>query len=170
MARQALFPETVLDGPPLDTRSLSAADDINDTEMGGEFSSLSDGMEMNELLENLAGWNNDSFDTNASSDDDTTNNDETASSLSYGEGETDQLGEELQEWRRAHADSPYESWSDERKQSLMVRFVSSRILLCCITDSRQTRKVETEGHPQSSLPDSPHKSIPTHHLTLSLKY
>ena len=130
MARQALFPETVLDGPPLDTRSVSAVDDIDNTEMGGEFSSLSDGMEMNELLENLAGWKNDSYDTSASSDYDTTSNDETSSSVSYGGGETDRLGEELQEWRRAHADSPYESWSDERKQSLMVRFVSCRILLC----------------------------------------
>mmetsp|Transcript_11448 Transcript_11448/g.27330 ORF Transcript_11448/g.27330 Transcript_11448/m.27330 type:complete len:745 (+) Transcript_11448:56-2290(+) len=128
MARQALFPETVLDSPSLDTLSSSITDDIDDTEMGGEFSSSSEEMEMNELLENLASWDNDSLDTNASSDHDIMNNNETSSSLSHGGGETDQLAEELQEWRRAHADSPYDSWSDERKQSLMVwieNFVSS---------------------------------------------
>ena len=141
MARQALFPETVLDGPRLDTLSSSSADDIDDAEIGREFSSspddneMTDDIEMNELLANLASWNNDSVDTNASSDYDITSNNETASSslLSSGGGETDQLAEELQEWRRAHAESPYESWFDERKQSLMVRFfLSCRTLLCCV--------------------------------------
>ena len=131
MARQALFPETALDGQRFNTLTSSSDDDIDDMTMNNETSTQSD-PEMNELLNSLAGWGWDSSDTTALPDDSIDNEGkdqyfQSDSSSSDGGAETIRFAEELNEWRKAHVESPYETWSDERKRSMMVRIYA----VCC---------------------------------------
>lgn len=107
MARQALFPETILDAP------MEAKEAVKDMVEASE--EIED--DLDALLANLAGWT-----APDSGDDDVKESSKNAESFL---GDThsaseQELAEELQAWRIQHAEKPYDSWDDEQKQSFML--------------------------------------------------
>eukprot|EP00934_Nitzschia_sp_Nitz4_P009095 Nitzschia sp. Nitz4//scaffold40_size135432//90735//92741//NITZ4_003254-RA/size135432-snap-gene-0.131-mRNA-1//-1//CDS//3329551249//9085//frame0 len=98
MARQALFPETILD------ENVSALEQAEDApEEGGD----KDGMaELDEILSTLGGWGDDK--------------DQKSSSSSASDAGADdlilKLTAELQDWRAKNMQAPYDKWSDEDKR------------------------------------------------------
>jgi hypothetical protein len=137
MARQALFPETVLDGPSLGNVASASADDDDTIGDGGLLSSASSDEldDMDELLANLAAWNKTSPDASATAGVAVKKHEHDilkSSSSSDAGKETSQLVAELNEWRTEHAETPYDKWSDERKQSLMVRSLRLPCVCVCV--------------------------------------
>lgn len=100
MARNALFPETILDATEADG-------------MDGEESERSSGVdeELENLLASLSAWDDGKGESS------TATSFSTFDSSSFG----DVLTDELQAWRQQNVDSPYDKWSDAKKEEFMVR-------------------------------------------------
>lgn len=103
MARHALFPETILDSAEMtvgeDGEDVEAADGEGDEDIDA-------------LLATLQGWNADGDETKSES----STSSFSFESTSYG----DVLTDELQDWRQQNIDTPYDQWSDEKKQKFNV--------------------------------------------------
>lgn len=105
MARHALFPETTLDlikSPAVGIDDVDSEDD-NDNED-----------ELDALLATLATWN-------SKDDEDKLNKEDVFSQSAHGSSNEENLADEIQQWRRKHADdAPFSSWSQEDKTAFDV--------------------------------------------------
>jgi hypothetical protein len=98
MARNALFPETILD----------AADSAG-AESGPEDDIVEDDQDLEVLLAELGTWNTATKDTGI-----------TSSVVGSGSSSLDVLTDELQSWRKQHLETRYDEWSKEKKQEFTV--------------------------------------------------
>jgi hypothetical protein len=123
MARQALFPETILDGQEV----ISKEDSEEDIEAD------SDDEDLNALLSTLAGWD---------SDRKSESKDITSGGLFESSSYSDVLTNELQAWRSQHAEKPYNDWSKEKKDEFdvsspqfpIVGTSGTHCCCCCLDD------------------------------------
>mmetsp|Transcript_1291 Transcript_1291/g.3286 ORF Transcript_1291/g.3286 Transcript_1291/m.3286 type:complete len:658 (-) Transcript_1291:69-2042(-) len=137
MARRALFPETVIES------DFQAAVDDESSGMGDESAAEDD---LDALLATLEGWNS-SDNQEQSSQATTKSTDDSSASLE------EKLTEELQLFRRQHAEQNYDGWSPEKKKEFMSwleTFVASQIPESSLgrVDLEETRKNILDTPPQ----------------------
>ena len=107
LARQALFPETILEEEAVARQQND--EDPNDKKK----SSTSDALDAILLGLGMDNWDDDSKSMSRKQSLSDTKNDDDNKIL--------QLTEQLQEWRAKQVDSPYENWSPDDQQSFQVR-------------------------------------------------
>ncbi|KAL3916433.1 MAG: hypothetical protein SGILL_005180 [Bacillariaceae sp.] len=104
MARHALFPETILD-----SIEMSVGEDVE--EMDAATAEGDD--DIDALLATLSGW---------SPDDDKSGRESRKSSFSFESSSYgDALTDELQSWRKQNMETPYDKWTEEKKQEFNTR-------------------------------------------------
>lgn len=96
-ARNALFPETILDTPNSAGTDGNHEDDITQ-----------DDDDLEDLLAELGAWQIPTKDTDF------------PSSFVSESSSPDVLTDELQSWRKQHVENPYDEWSEDRKQEFRV--------------------------------------------------